>query len=357
MDSAQSDASRSQSGIKLNTTLPDSSSPQLGSSASSPSENPVSGTASYYQPPSGQASVEPASASSAPTPAPSIPSRPAMGEVTPAPGSPVLGASPAAARPGVPTMGMNPAPAAAGFPAVPTSAATATTPPTVANDAMSNQVQQRMQNANAGAGAGKKRSLLLPILGVVVLIALAAAGAFWWWNNQQTATAELPARNEQAVQVPPNDEVPPTVTEGVVEREDSLAYITATETVAEEDPNTAKVFGLACKYEDIYPGGTVLFYQPESESMYRASIPQGENVYSITVPAGQYTAFFEPSPANLPIFAFTEYVNCGLDPNACTDHSLAVFTVEAGQEYGQVDLCDPQYPQEGLPTELQYENS
>jgi hypothetical protein len=349
MDSAQSDASGSQTGIKLDTSLPESSAPSLSGSAGSADTNaPSSGGAAYYQPPSGQTSVDPVPATTS-----AVGSRSVMGEVSPAPGSPVLG-SPAApsssnaSRPSIPTMGMNSTAAAV------TGAAT---PPSVSNDAMSNQVQQRMQAANTGAGAGKKRSLLLPILGVVFLLAVAAAGAFWWWNNQQTAEVELPMRNESIVQRESSPQDQPVVSEGVLPRTDSVNNDFADSEVTDETSSTGEVYGLICKYEETHPSGIVAFYEPESQTIHRMPILQDKNVYSMKVPAGSYLAFFEPTNEQLPIFAFTQYVNCGMNPNTCTDHSMALFTVEAGQEYGQVDLCDPQYVQDGLPVELQYENS
>ena len=245
-----------------------------------------------------------------------------------------------------------------GMNSVPGSMPSATVvPPTVSNEATANQVQERMQTANAAAGgkAGKKRSLLLPVLGIIVVLAIAAAGAFWWWSNQNMDASPVDLDNTLTQQESLPDE--PVVTEGVVPRSDSVDNDFASAEITDDTPNTAEIFGLICEYENTHPAGVVAFYEPSTETLHRMPIVQDTNVYSMKVPAGDYMAFFEPTNRELPIFAFSQYVNCGMTPDSCTDHSMVTFTVEADQEYGQVDLCDPQYVQDGLPTELQYENS
>ena len=107
---------------------------------------------------------------------------------------------------------------------------------------------------------------------------------------------------------------------------------------------------------DVYPAGTVLFYELNSRALYKAAVAENTNVFSAPIPAGQYIALFEPRNPVLPKFGFTQYVKCGLNPTVCTDHSLLKMTVNENQEYGQIQLCDPQYNQAGLPTELQFIN-
>lgn len=332
-------------------SAPSDSLPKLDTSSNTSAVPPTTGAvgatnAGYYQPPSGPSRIESSGG------VPPAPGSPTLGSTTPAsPSAPPVGAPPIVAfesptRSAVPAMGMNPV------------TAPAAVPPTVSNEATANQVQERMQTANAAAGskAGKKRSLLLPILGVIVVLAMAAAGAFWWWNQQQM-NASLQDMDRTLTQTEMQEDLESTEPEGVVARDESLALLPTNEQVTEASADTAEVYGLICKYGEEHPAGTVLFYEPESETVHRLAMAQDKNIYSMTVPAGQYMAFFEPADSTLPIFAFTQYVNCGLDPNSCTDHSMAIFTVEAGQEYGQIDICDPQYVQDGLPTELQYENS
>lgn len=130
-----------------------------------------------------------------------------------------------------------------------------------------------------------------------------------------------------------------------------------TATVTQETSNTATIHGLVCAYgADTYPAGTVLLYNIATETLFKAGIEPNTNVFSLPIPAGEYLALFEPRNPSLPKYGYTAYVTCGLDPDRCADHFLLSLKIEADQEYGQIQLCDPQYNQAGLPVELQYTN-
>jgi len=119
----------------------------------------------------------------------------------------------------------------------------------------------------------------------------------------------------------------------------------------------ATLHGTICAYgPEVFPVGTVLFYQLDSRTLFKVEVAENTNVFSAPVPAGNYIAIFEPRNPVLPKFGFTQYVACGLDPKNCSDHSLLEMVVETDQEYGQINLCDPQYNQAGLPSELQFVN-
>jgi len=357
----------------MDSALSDST-PKLDTSSTSvvpPSGSGSVGTsnASYYQPAGSTAVPEPSAVSpvSAPSSATSTSVSPASSAgsgVLPAAANPTLGSTLQSSSPVVEPVVSLESPTRQNLPTMGTTAPTlppntVVMPPTVSNEATANQVQERMQAANAAAAGsgGTKRSLLLPILGAIVVLAIAAAGAFWWWQSQNSDATPVGLDTTLTQENTDTSPAGAVVTEGVVPRSDSVNNDFADSEITDETPNTGEVYGLICKYENTHPAGVVAFYEPETKTIHRLQILQEKNVYSMKVPAGQYLAFFEPTNEELPIFAFTQYVNCGLTPDSCTDHSMALFTVEADQEYGQVDLCDPQYIQDGLPSELQYENS
>ncbi len=124
-----------------------------------------------------------------------------------------------------------------------------------------------------------------------------------------------------------------------------------------KDVLPATVHGLVCTYgEDLFPEGSLIFYEADQKNMVTHKIPENENTFSVQVPAGEYAVFFAPNDTDLPKFGYTEYVTCGLDPNTCENHELLVNKLESGQEYGNIMVCDPQYVQANLPEELIYEN-
>ena len=119
----------------------------------------------------------------------------------------------------------------------------------------------------------------------------------------------------------------------------------------------ATVHGLVCSYgENVFPAGSVIFYEPTQNVMVTYQLHENDNTFSTQPPPGNYAIFFSPQNPVLPIYGYTQYVTCGLNPNSCPDHSLLVNTIEPAQEYGNIQICDPQYDQTGLPEELTYEN-
>ncbi len=125
----------------------------------------------------------------------------------------------------------------------------------------------------------------------------------------------------------------------------------------EEEFTPSKVHGTVCPYgQNVFPAGSVMFYDSKHNELIVHKLRENENSFSIQVPPGEYAVFFAPQNQLLPIYAFTQYVTCGLDPNNCPDHNLLLTTLQPAEEYGGIQICDPQYNQTGLPANLTYEN-
>jgi hypothetical protein len=119
----------------------------------------------------------------------------------------------------------------------------------------------------------------------------------------------------------------------------------------------ATVHGLVCTYgQDVFPAGSVIFYEAQQNNLIVYKLQENESSFSTQVPPGNYSIFFSPQNPVLPIYGFTEYVTCGLDPQKCPSHALLTNELEPAEEYGNIMICDPQYDQVGLPKELTYEN-
>lgn len=334
MDSAQSDPQAQ----KLEISDTDASSSSLPGATGGNG----AGMGSYYQPPSGQTTAEP-------TPV-APPSSRTTGTVPPAPGSPVLGSVPASpessARPNLPTMGMN-ASSPTVMPAAGPAATATAAPPTVSTEASANQVQQRMQAANTGDGAGKKRSLLLPILGVMVVLVIAAAGIFWWMSNQEVETTPVPLDQSLTQQEPAQEQEVQVGLEQTFEPEVPLT---------QEELATAQkveVSGKICSYGETYQAGNLYFFQPLSGVVYEYPVEAGQQEFTEMIPIGSYVSVFAPSDAQLPKLAYTEFIDCGMNYDSCTDHSMSQFVLAPESTYEGVIFCDAQYEQEGLPEILE----
>jgi hypothetical protein len=180
-----------------------------------------------------------------------------------------------------------------------------------------------------------------------VLIAIVGGIAFWWWQGQSAAPTAVPQSRQTSEPTP--------IPVAAIEPSPVIASGLTAE-ILEPAADTAIIHGLVCAYGNENPSGTVIFYGGPEKKMIQTEITAGKNVYSVPLSVGNYTAFFKPDKPGLPIFAYTDYVRCGLDPAKCTNHALLELKLEPNKEYGQVDLCDPQYIQTGLPEQLQYEN-
>jgi len=127
--------------------------------------------------------------------------------------------------------------------------------------------------------------------------------------------------------------------------------------VTDVEITPANVHGLICNYgPDVYPAGSVMFYDVEQNTLVAYQVNENDNVFSAQIPPGNYAIFFSPQNPLLPIYGFTEYVSCGLNPASCQNHDVHINKIMPGEEYGNIQICDPQYVQEGLPEELRYEN-
>jgi len=340
MDSAPSDSLP-----KLDTSSTDSALP--------PSTGPAgAANAGYYQPPTGQSVSEPSAVTPTKSSVPPVSSAQPSGVVPPAPGSLTLGSMPpeASSSPGgppvvsfesptranVPSMGMNSVPGS-----MPSAAAV---PPTVSNEATANQVQERMQAANLAASGkgGKKRSLLLPILGVIVVLAIAATAVFYFWQQSASMESDLPVPDTSV------NELTTTTEDNIA---DNMDFVPAVALSQEELATAEKsqVNGLICSYDDTYQAGKINFFQPLSGVVYEFPVAEGADRYSEMVPVGSYVAIFTPDDEQLPKLAYTEFIDCGLDYDECTDHSLGQFVVAPDSSYDGVFFCDAMYEEDGLP--------
>lgn len=114
-------------------------------------------------------------------------------------------------------------------------------------------------------------------------------------------------------------------------------------TIETKSETTAEISGLICAHgPDKQLAGRIIFFEFDTKIAYERNIPENTSSYTINVPAGKYVAFFKPEGV-WPIYAYSQYVTCGLDPNICTEHNVLLLTAERDGEYGEVHLCDPQY--------------
>jgi hypothetical protein len=92
----------------------------------------------------------------------------------------------------------------------------------------------------------------------------------------------------------------------------------------------------------------------DSSKWYRVDTPLNPTgaTYTLSnVPAGTYKVYAYTSnstPTNFAGGSYTEYVRCGMQP-PCTDHTVIVITVTAGQTTTGVDLRDWYAPQGAYP--------
>jgi hypothetical protein len=207
--------------------------------------------------------------------------------------------------------------------------------------------------------------LIFALIAIVVVLGLAA----WMFVNSsksQEKIIPLPV-NEQTN----NNPVEPTVEQAmkqagiVTEAAEPLEQPRVNTQVVTEGQDAvdlnatepiALVSGKVCPYGKEFPAGKVIFYDNEQNRQIIGDLPADQGTYTFTVPVGKYTSFFVPTDTSLPVFAYTDYVACGMTPNDCTNHALLVGEYEAEGQYGQVNVCDPQYDQAGLPESLTYEN-
>lgn len=137
------------------------------------------------------------------------------------------------------------------------------------------------------------------------------------------------------------------------------AYVAPEKQISQLDyPQAVKanVVGRVCPMTDKYVAGTVYFFNTEEQSLIKTDIPEKMDLFDVQIPAGNYIIAFVPNNRDYPNYAYTDYVRCGLNPDQCKDHRPLVITVKGGDKIGQIKLCDPQYVQEGLPEQLEYEN-
>lgn len=217
------------------------------------------------------------------------------------------------------------------------------------------EVVSQLQQANAGRGSGWKK-VIVGLVIAVVLVGLAVAGWMYW--SSQSTTSTLPVQPTPQMQADtsmamPEDEIDVEIPQDATAAAD--LPLTSYVQVNQNTAGTGEVSGNICPFGQDYKSGNVIFYEVNTKKIMRTLQPSDTNVFTVSLPAGRYIALFEPDEEGLPKFGFTEYVRCGLKPDTCTDHSLLVLTVEAGQEYGQTQICDPQYKQDGLPTPLKFD--
>lgn len=253
------------------------------------------------------------------------------------------------------------------MPPVPTMSAEPIMPPSQkfsAKDSVINasespaEIAEKMKTANKKSGGQGISKVIMAILLVVVMV----VGGWLTYNWYQSSAKPRSIALNQAEQNNSQPSLPTNLEEDKVEVEipvdaAALSEIPFTSYVKLSTPtaNTAEVSGTVCPFAGEAKQGILAFYEVDTKQLLKTEMSSQNNVFTVNIPAGRYLTIFEPAQTDLPNFAYTEYVRCGLKPDECTDHSLSVYQVEAGEAYGQIRVCDPQYNQEGLPASMQFE--
>lgn len=231
--------------------------------------------------------------------------------------------------------------------------------PTIKPPESSAEIAEKMKTANKKTGGGALKAIMTIVLATVMVV-----GAWFAYNWYQSSveTTPISLNQEQNNQNNSKTSLPTNLDEDKVDVEIpdeavALAEIPLTSYVqlGTATAETAEVSGTVCPFSGEAKPGILAFYEVDTKQLYKSDMTSENNVFTVNIPAGRYLTIFEPTQIDLPNFAYTEYVRCGLDPNECTDHSLSVYQVEAGKTYGQIRVCDPQYKQEGLPASMQFE--
>ncbi len=98
------------------------------------------------------------------------------------------------------------------------------------------------------------------------------------------------------------------------------------------------VSGAVCYPSEGIPPLTLYFENTSDQSVASFSHTNGLGVYSVDLDPGTYVAYAYRNGTAL-AGSYSQAVLCGLTVN-CTDHSLVPFTVLAGQETTDIDICD-----------------
>jgi hypothetical protein len=178
---------------------------------------------------------------------------------------------------------------------------------------------------------------VLAITGALVVVAIIALGAIAALRGQQAAAPTAsPVRTTPSV---------PTVTPTATD-----APTATTAPIA-----TGSISGLLGYPSDFIPAMKVFAVSTaDSSKWYRVDTPLNPTgaTYTLSnVPAGTYKVYAYTSNSTPTTFAggsYTEYVRCGMQP-PCTDHTVIVITVTAGQTTTGVDLRDWYAPQGAYP--------
>jgi len=232
--------------------------------------------------------------------------------------------------------------------------------PTIKPPESSAEIAEKMKTANKKTGSGGAFKAIMTI--VLATVVVVGAWLAYNWYQSSVETTPISLNQEQNNQNNSKTSLPTNLDEDKVDVEIpdeavALAEIPLTSYVqlGTATAETAEVSGTVCPFSGEAKPGILAFYEVDTKQLYKSDMTSENNVFTVNIPAGRYLTIFEPTQIDLPNFAYTEYVRCGLDPNECTDHSLSVYQVEAGKAYGQIRVCDPQYKQEGLPASMQFE--
>ncbi len=232
--------------------------------------------------------------------------------------------------------------------------------PTIKPPESSAEIAEKMKTANKKTGSGGAFKAIMTI--VLATVVVVGAWLAYNWYQSSVETTPISLNQEQNNQNNSKTSLPTNLDEDKVDVEIpdeavALAEIPLTSYVqlGTATAETAEVSGTVCPFSGEAKPGILAFYEVDTKQLYKSDMTSENNVFAVNIPAGRYLTIFEPTQIDLPNFAYTEYVRCGLDPNECTDHSLSVYQVEAGKTYGQIRVCDPQYKQEGLPASMQFE--
>ncbi|KAA3648085.1 MAG: hypothetical protein DWQ07_03575 [Chloroflexi bacterium] len=134
-----------------------------------------------------------------------------------------------------------------------------------------------------------------------------------------------------------------TGNQGNANTDDAVATSVAATLAAEQDnpppdPQTGTTTGKMCAPFEGFPPDSLYLEEVNTHELTEVLVDQGSGTYSVELSPGNYIAY-----AWMPEYTFggsySQAVLCG-EGGSCTDHSLIIFTVVAGQTTSNIDVCD-----------------
>lgn len=129
----------------------------------------------------------------------------------------------------------------------------------------------------------------------------------------------------------------------------SVAFVTETMAALGTDtPAPGTVSGAVCYPSEFIPPMTIYFQNTISNIATAFNHTDGTTRYSFDLAPGDYVAYAWRNESTL-AGGYTQAVACGMSVD-CTDYALRPFTVSAGDNTGDIDICDWYGGQDFIPT-------